>query len=124
MEKTLYLDTNHELKKLSYNFSSTRQLYNLLRKKLILQKAKEVNKDTLIKLQLIYENINKLNNDLEEIVVALDSQGYWELSDEDKERIKIDKESRDLINHFMPSVIKHKIIKKQVSNINDFCNII
>ncbi len=76
--------------------------------------------ERFILLKNLKSELESTNEILENCIVSLDSQGYWELSKDDIKRVEEDEASMNLFRDFLPLMVNHQI-KSNVSNDNNKC---
>lgn len=81
---------------LEISFSNLRINYNNLKRKINLQGNQPTPLGTSVQLKLIQEDIDDISERMEEIMVQLDKQGKWTISDEDIKRIEASEKVKDI----------------------------
>jgi len=122
-EQLVDFNITEKLKSISHQFSTLRSNYNILRRKLQMQKGRKTPIGLVAKLHFVESDISSLNDSFERAIIGLDSQGHWALTEEDIDRIKSNEEAMKLLREFLPQMIRHQIIDNQARGISDWCTI-
>jgi hypothetical protein len=106
----VFIDTEKEIKLLNLNYLSLTTVFNKLKVKMFNNKNNKIEVDNLAKIRLLLSNFDGVINNIEDILVSLDQEGYWKLTNEDIERINCSRESNLLFNTFLPYMLTYKLI--------------
>jgi len=107
----VFIDTQEEINMLELNFSTLQSNYEKLKEKLYKHKQNKMEVDSLTKIRLLLNNFDCLINNVEEVIVSLDQEGTWTLTEEDIDRINCNRETNHLFKTFLPFMLTYKIMK-------------
>lgn len=122
--KKIDSEFQRKMKAMAMRFSALRVSYNILRRRARLQTGKECDIPVIAQIHLAGEQIDKAQEAVERAIAALDSQGYWTLSEEDKERIETDYEANQILEKFLPQMIRYKLSDDKTKDISRYCYIL
>ena len=106
------MDIKKDIKIFDDSILSLQNEYDILRKKI--QNPTDIN--ILIKIHLLFNQLNTIKNEIEDIVVLIDSEKNYKLSHADIERIKNKEEADDLFKNFLPYMLSYKLVKSGFEN--------
>jgi hypothetical protein len=118
------MDLEKRLKQTGFSFSNVRQTYASFRRKIKKQKGKTLSLHSLVKLHFVEEDMRNLKKSMEDLINSLNQQGYWELEDQDYERLKEEEETKELLDVFLPQITNYIVNKKEnlpISSSHKFC---
>jgi len=106
----VFIDTKEEIDLLDLNFSVLQKTYEKLKHKLRQRKGKKIKIDSLTKIRLLLNEFENLQSDIDDIILSLDLEGEWKLTDKDIYRINCNKETNKLFRIFLPYILTYKLI--------------
>jgi hypothetical protein len=106
-EKINY-DLEREMKKIAEKFSAIRQSYNFMRKKMNLQKGKKIDIAAAIEINLMERQMDLTQSKIDDVIIALDNQGYWDLDENDVQRIESSLEADRIFKQFLPEMVYYQ----------------
>ena len=106
----VFIDTKEEIDLLDLNFSVLQDTFEKLKKKLRKRKKKKIKVDSLTKIRLLLIMLDRLQSDVDDIIVSLDLEGEWKLKDEDINRINCNRETNKLFRTFLPYMLTYKLL--------------
>lgn len=118
----VFIDTKEEIDLLDLNFSVLQSTYEKLKQKLYKIKCNKIKVDSLTKIRILLNIFDSLKINIEEIIVSLDLDNKWTLTDEDIDRINCNQETNKLFRTFLPYMLTYKIfsdIQKEENVINE-----
>ena len=112
----VFIDTKEEIDILELTFSSLQSVYEKLKEKLLIRNKNKIEVDSLIKLRLLLNNFDCLINNVEKVLISLDKEGSWTLTNDDIDRINCNRETNHLFRTFLPFMLTYKLMKDTENN--------
>ena len=115
----IYDINSNDNKNIMLYFSDIRQKYTKLKKKIRLANHKKMKNNTNVKLYNLKNDLQKLSNNLDDLLMSIDEEGYYKLSTEDMDNL--------LTNHIANKYVEehiHNIVKKNICNRVSYCQIL
>ena len=114
----VFIDTKDEIDLLNLKFCSLENEFKKLKLKLLKNNKDKIKVDSLTKLRLLLNSFEIIINNIEEIIVSLDLEGKWTLTENDIDRINYDRETNHLFKTILPYILTYKIMK-DVDEVNN-----
>ena len=106
----IVIDYHEEIKLLNLNYLSLTSSFDKLKERMFKNKNNKIEVDTFAKLKLLLSNFDSIINNIEDILVSVDQEGNWKLTNEDIVRINCLRESKLMFNTFLPYLLTYKLI--------------
>lgn len=107
----VFIDTKEEIDILNLNFSSLEENFQKLKSKLCNIKKNKIKVDSLTKLRFLLNNFDVMSDNIENIMISLDLDSEWTLTNNDIDRINCNRETNNLFRTFLPYMLTYKIMK-------------
>lgn len=121
MDEKVPLNLEKEFDNLTIKFKYLEQLYKSLQKKVKKQGDKKVTMEVAVNIHRLKEDMETTCENLDELLVSLDKQRYWELSNEDIKRIEASDRASELFKEFLPQMVRHSLSMDSRKDINKGC---
>ena len=93
---------------LDLNYNLLTSAFNKMKEKI--KKKDTIEIDTICKLRLLIDNIDNLVNIIDDINISFDIEGKCKLTEEDLERININRETNKIFKTFIPYMLTYKLL--------------
>lgn len=114
----VFVDTKEEIDFLNLKFSLLKKEFKTLKTKLVNNNKNKIKVDSFTKIRLLLNNFDIIINNIEEVIVSLDLDNEWTLTDNDINRINNNRETNNLFKTFLPYMLTYKIMN-DVNNISE-----
>jgi hypothetical protein len=104
----IFIDKEEEINILDLNYNLLTSTFNKMKEKI--KKKDTIEIDTVCKLRLLINNIDNMVNIIDDINISLDIEGKWKLTEEDLERININRETNKIFKTFIPYMLTYKLL--------------
>ena len=104
----IFIDKEEEINILDLNYNLLTSAFNKMKEKI--KKKDTIEIDTICKLRLLINNIDNLVNIIDDINISFDIEGKWKLTEEDLERININRETNKIFKTFIPYMLTYKLL--------------
>jgi transcriptional regulator with PAS, ATPase and Fis domain len=101
-------------------FSDIRQKYTKLKKKIRLANHKKMNNGAYVKLYNLKNDFQKISNDLDDTIMAIDEECYYKVSNFDLNNML----SNHIANQYVDEHMKHIIQRQNKYNTFSYCSIL
>lgn len=115
----VFVDMKEEIDFLNLKFSLLKKEFKTLKTKLVDNNRNKIKIDTFTKIRLLLNNFDIVVNDIEEILVSLDLDNEWTLTDNDINRINNNREKNHLFKTFLPYMLTYKVVNDVNNNISE-----
>jgi hypothetical protein len=114
----VFVDIKEEIDFLNLKFSLLKKEFKTLKTKLVNNNKNKIKVDSFTKIRLLLNNFDIIVNDIEEIIVSLDLDNEWTLTDNDINRINNNRETNNLFKTFLPYMLTYKVMNDVNNNIS------
>jgi hypothetical protein len=104
----IFIDKEEEINILDLNYNLLISAFNKMKEKI--KKKDTIEIDTICKLRLLINNIDNMVNIIDDINISFDIEGKWKLTEEDLERININRETNKIFKTFIPYMLTYKLL--------------
>ena len=104
----IFIDKEEEINILDLNYNLLTSAFNKMKEKI--KKKDTIEIDTICKLRLLINNIDNLVNIIDDINISFDIEGKCKLTEEDLERININRETNKIFKTFIPYMLTYKLL--------------
>ena len=113
------VDMKEEIDFLNLKFSLLKKKFKTLKTKLVNNNKNKIKIDSFTKIKLLLNNFDIIVNNIEEVIVSLDLENEWTLTDNDIKRINNNRETNNLFKTFLPYMLTYKVINDVNNNISE-----
>lgn len=113
----VFVDIKEEIDFLNLKFSLLKKEFKTLKTKLVNNNKNKIKVDSFTKIRLLLNNFDIIVNDIEEVIVSLDLDNEWTLTNNDINRINNNRETNNLFKTFLPYMLTYKVMN-DVNNIS------
>ena len=114
----VFVDMKEEIDFLNLKFSLLKKEFKTLKTKLVNNNKNKIKVDSFTKIRLLLNNFDIIINNIEEVIVSLDLDNEWTLTDNDINRINNNRETNNLFKTFLPYMLTYKVMN-DVNNISE-----
>ena len=112
----VFVDIKEEIDFLNLKFSLLKKEFKTLKTKLV--NNNKIKVDSFTKIRLLLNNFDIIVNNIEEVIVSLDLENEWTLTDNDINRINNNRETNNLFKTFLPYMLTYKVMNDVNNNIS------
>lgn len=114
----VFVDIKEEIDFLNLKFSLLKKEFKTLKTKLVNNNKNKIKVDSFTKIRLLLNNFDIIVNNIEEVIVSLDLENEWTLTDNDINRINNNRETNNLFKTFLPYMLTYKVMNDVNNNIS------
>ena len=104
----MYDINSSDFREVMMYFSEIRQKYTKLKKKIRLANHKKMNNTAYVKLYNLKNDFQKIANDLDDTIMAIDEEGYYKVSNADINNMLSNHLANQYVDEHMQNIIKRQ----------------